>query len=170
VPERVLFHSSLLAAYCPPPHFSQGAFSRLDYQRNPQARKNGIETFTTRLPAAASDVYYRDVIGNISTSHLREEENAVLVEIQPRFPLFGGWKTHYTVGYTMPTYEVLFTSAKGFHVNMRFVVRLAAMFSAWAAAGVLLRGRYSVALFRGALFTLALFYFLFNRATSTTTL
>lgn len=63
------------------------------------------------------------MIGNISTSHLREEENAVLVEIQPRFPLFGGWKTHYTLGYTMPTYEVLFTSAKGFHVNMRFVVR-----------------------------------------------
>lgn len=99
----------------------KGTFSRLDYQRNPQARKNGIETFTTRLPAAASDVYYRDVIGNISTSNLREEDDAVLVEIQPRFPLFGGWKTHYTLGYTMPTYEVLFTSSKGFHVNMRFL-------------------------------------------------
>lgn len=101
----------------------QGTFSRLDFQRNPQARRNAVERFTTRLPAAASDVYYRDVIGNISTSNLREEEDAVLVEVQPRFPLFGGWKTHYTLGYMLPSYELLFTSAKGFHVTTRFLVR-----------------------------------------------
>lgn len=67
-------------------------------------------------------MYYRDVIGNISTSHLREEEEAVLVEIQPRFPLFGGWKTEYTLGYTLPSNEVLFTDAEGFHFTTRFVV------------------------------------------------
>lgn len=49
----------------------QGTFSRLDFQRNPRASINSVREFTSRLPAAAQDVYYRDVIGNISTSHLR---------------------------------------------------------------------------------------------------
>ena len=25
-----------------------------------------------------------------------------------RFPLFGGWKTHYVVGYNVPSYEYLY--------------------------------------------------------------
>ena len=36
------------------------------------------------LPAAARDVYYRDEIGNISTSHLREAEDFVELELRPR--------------------------------------------------------------------------------------
>ena len=30
-----------------------------------------VKNFKTLLPAAAKDVYYRDDIGNISTSHLK---------------------------------------------------------------------------------------------------
>lgn len=62
----------------------------------------------TILPAAAQDVYYRDEIGNISTSHLLVLEDSVEMEIRPRFPLFGGWKTHYIIGYNLPSYEYLF--------------------------------------------------------------
>ena len=29
-------------------------------------------------------------------------------DLRPRFPLFGGWKTHYLVGYNVPSYEYLF--------------------------------------------------------------
>lgn len=64
----------------------------------------------TVLPASASDVYYRDEIGNISTSHLRILDDSAEVELRPRFPLFGGWKTHYILGYYVPTYEYLFNS------------------------------------------------------------
>lgn len=64
------------------------------------------------MPAAATDIYYRDEIGNISTSHLRVLEDAVEVDIRPRFPLFGGWKTHYLLGYNLPSYEYLFNSGK----------------------------------------------------------
>ena len=49
----------------------QGAFSRLDFQRNPNSQRNAVKQFETHLPAAAADVYYRDVIGNVSTSNLR---------------------------------------------------------------------------------------------------
>lgn len=31
------------------------------------------------------------------------------VEVRPRFPLFGGWKTHYIIGYNLPSYEYLYT-------------------------------------------------------------
>lgn len=63
----------------------------------------------TILPASAQDVYYRDEIGNISTSHLQVLEDSVEVEVRPRFPLFGGWKTHYIIGYNLPSYEYLYT-------------------------------------------------------------
>ena len=49
----------------------QGEFSRLDMQRDGRAGRTAVRFFTSRLPAAASSVDYRDVIGNISTSNLR---------------------------------------------------------------------------------------------------
>ena len=60
------------------------------------------------LPVSAKDVYYRDEIGNISTSHLHETDDGVELELRPRFPLFGGWKTHYYIGYNVPSYESLY--------------------------------------------------------------
>lgn len=66
----------------------------------------------TILPASAQDVYYRDEIGNISTSHLQVLDDSVEVEVRPRFPLFGGWKTHYIIGYNLPSYEYLYTLGK----------------------------------------------------------
>jgi oligosaccharyltransferase complex subunit alpha (ribophorin I) len=63
------------------------------------------------LPELAADVYYRDEIGNISTSNLRQEDDGdVSLELRPRFPLFGGWKTHYVVGYNLPSFSNLFNS------------------------------------------------------------
>jgi hypothetical protein len=32
----------------------------------------------------------------------------LFADLRPRFPLFGGWKTHYVVGYNVPSYEYLF--------------------------------------------------------------
>lgn len=64
----------------------------------------------TILPASAKDVYYRDEIGNISTSHLHETDDGVELELRPRFPLFGGWKTNYYIGYNVPSYQYLFNS------------------------------------------------------------
>lgn len=48
----------------------KGPFSRYDYQRQPDSGIASIRSFKTILPAAAQDVYYRDEIGNVSTSHL----------------------------------------------------------------------------------------------------
>ncbi|XP_071075612.1 dolichyl-diphosphooligosaccharide--protein glycosyltransferase subunit 1 isoform X2 [Desmodus rotundus] len=75
----------------------------------------------TILPAAAQDVYYRDEIGNVSTSHLLILDDSVEMEIRPRFPLFGGWKTHYIVGYNLPSYEYLYNLGDQYALKMRFV-------------------------------------------------
>ena len=64
------------------------------------------------LPPSAKDVYYRDEIGNISTSHMHETDDGVELELRPRFPLFGGWKTNYYIGYNVPSYQYLYHSGQ----------------------------------------------------------
>jgi len=98
----------------------KGPFSRYDYQRA-SGPDPSIKAFKTVLPAAAKDVYYRDAIGNISTSNLKEKVDAVEVEIRPRFPLFGGWKTKYTLGYNVPSYELLFISGSDYVLKIPFL-------------------------------------------------
>ena len=91
----------------------KGSFSRFEYMRR-QGGQSSVKAFKTLLPSSAADVYYRDEIGNISTSNLRVPSKSkgepVELELRPRFPLFGGWKTHYTVGYNLPVYQYLHNS------------------------------------------------------------
>ena len=74
----------------------KGSFSRLDFQRE-NSGVSAVKSFKTVLPASASGVYYRDDIGNISTSALRVLDDSVEVELRPRFPLFGGWKVQFHI-------------------------------------------------------------------------
>ncbi|XP_015124677.1 dolichyl-diphosphooligosaccharide--protein glycosyltransferase subunit 1 [Diachasma alloeum] len=97
----------------------KGSFSRYEYSRESKSGQASIQSFDTILPAAASDIYYRDEIGNISTSHTRVKKDSVDVNLRPRFPLFGGWKTHYTIGYNVPSYEYLFQNGEEFVLKMR---------------------------------------------------
>lgn len=99
----------------------RGTFSRLDYQRDQTGGRSSIDSFETSLPASASDVYYRDDIGNISTSNLRRMTDEVSLELRPRFPLFGGWGTHYMIGYKLPVYEYLYRKNNHFALKIRFL-------------------------------------------------
>jgi len=45
----------------------------------------------------------------------------VEVEIKPRFPLFGGWKTHYVLGYNAPSSDFLLKSGGNFILQTRLV-------------------------------------------------
>lgn len=99
----------------------KSTFSRLDFQRNPIGAPTAIKSFKTVLPASAKHVYYRDDIGNISTSNLNHMEDASELEIRPRFPLFGGWKTRYYIGYNLPSYELLSHSSNNYKLEFPFV-------------------------------------------------
>ncbi|VDN08816.1 unnamed protein product [Dibothriocephalus latus] len=98
----------------------RGAFSRLDYQRG-IGHHASVPALKSVLPASARDIYYRDEIGNISTSTVKKLFDSTEVELQPRFPLFGGWKTHYVIGYNLPAHETLFKKGEKFALKMRFL-------------------------------------------------
>lgn len=97
----------------------KGPFSRYDYQRTPAPAS--IKSFKSVLPAAASDVYYRDEIGNISTSNLWAQDDSVELELRPRFPLFGGWQTRFYMGYNVPSYEYLYNLGNRYVLKMRVI-------------------------------------------------
>ena len=103
----------------------KGPFSRYEYQRDPTTNGlSSIRSWKTRLPVGAHDIYYRDEIGNISTSNVRYTPSAVTVEIKPRFPLFGGWKTQYILGYTLPATNSLFTVAGSSFASGEYVLKV----------------------------------------------
>jgi len=106
----------------------KGAFSRFDYMRR-QGGASSVKSFKMLLPPSARDVYYRDEIGNISTSNLRipsksMSAESVELELRPRFPLFGGWKTHYIVGYNVPVYQYLYNNGNDFVLKMGLIDHL----------------------------------------------
>jgi oligosaccharyltransferase complex subunit alpha (ribophorin I) len=89
-----------------------GLFSRVDYQVR-AAKGASFRSLTATLPPGAHDVYYRDVIGNISTSHVRDDgEKGVVLELEPRFPMFGGWNTAWHHGYNLAARRVLAVDAE----------------------------------------------------------
>uniref|UniRef100_A0A1I8A985 Dolichyl-diphosphooligosaccharide--protein glycosyltransferase subunit 1 n=1 Tax=Steinernema glaseri TaxID=37863 RepID=A0A1I8A985_9BILA len=102
-----------------------GPFSRLDYQLDRRGSKQPVvKSYKTVLPGAARDIYYRDLIGNISTSSVRKVASNVEVELRPRFPLFGGWKTNYVLGYNLPTSEFLSANGDEFQLRMKAIDRI----------------------------------------------
>lgn len=71
----------------------QGSWSRLDYMTKAHMGVgNVIPEFKAVLPAGAHSIYYRDAIGNVSTSRTNRPLGSVEVTLRPRYPLLGGWK------------------------------------------------------------------------------
>lgn len=100
----------------------KGSFSRYDYQRDTSSSHHSIKAYKTILPAAAHSIYYRDSNGNISTSQVRVRKDWIELELRPRFPLFGGWRSSYTLGYSVPSYQYLFKkSSTQYVLHMRFL-------------------------------------------------
>lgn len=97
----------------------KGSFSRYDYQKDARSGQSSVKSYKTILPAAATSVYYRDTNGNISTSAMRVLKDSVELDLRPRFPLFGGWRTHYTLGYNVPSFEYLFYQGDNYLLKMR---------------------------------------------------
>ncbi|KAF5273383.1 hypothetical protein FQR65_LT04675 [Abscondita terminalis] len=97
----------------------KGSFSRYDYQRDTSNTQHSIKSYKTILPAAAHSVYYRDSNGNISTSQVRTRKDWIELELRPRYPLFGGWRSSYMLGYSVPSYQYLFKGD-----NNKYVLRM----------------------------------------------
>lgn len=102
----------------------KGGFSRIDYQmiRSGPGASPSFRSLVTTLPAQASNIYYRDQIGNISTSEMRKHSDGEIeLELMTRFPIFGGWKTQFYLGYSIPTENSLtIDAAERFNLKFDF--------------------------------------------------
>ncbi|KAK5665874.1 dolichyl-diphosphooligosaccharide--protein glycosyltransferase subunit 1 [Batrachochytrium dendrobatidis] len=76
-------------------------FSRIDFKLSAQAHSetNVVKDLTAILPKGARNVFFKDTIGNVSTSHFRNDRESSMLWIQPRYPLFGGWRYSWFHGY-----------------------------------------------------------------------
>lgn len=83
----------------------RGSFIRFDYERSHSGA--GFRTLVAELPRTAKDIYYRDVIGNVSTSKVRKAAGHTRMEVDPRFPMFGGWESDFHIGYNLPSQHYL---------------------------------------------------------------
>ncbi|KAJ1042813.1 hypothetical protein NDA10_006373 [Ustilago hordei] len=104
----------------------KGHFSRIEHQMASFYHKSSgsaLSSLTFTLPPGAKDPWFIDQIGNVSTSRFRPsppnpsiltastsglassaalKSKMSLLELQPRFPLLGGWNYSFSVGYTLP--------------------------------------------------------------------
>ncbi|KAH9902136.1 Ribophorin I-domain-containing protein [Xylariomycetidae sp. FL2044] len=51
------------------------------------------------LRVGSKDAYFTDAIGNVSTSRFRSTKREASLELKPRYPVFGGWKYPFTIGW-----------------------------------------------------------------------
>ena len=51
------------------------------------------------LRVGSLDPYFTDDIGNVSTSRFRSNLREANLELKPRYPIFGGWKYSFRIGW-----------------------------------------------------------------------
>ena len=89
----------------------KNGFNRADYERHMFQCPGVVKTIKAELPPRAHSLYYTDRIGNVSTSHVHSRRGAVVAELDPRYPLFGGWKSDMRFGYSLPSRGSLYQSS-----------------------------------------------------------
>ena len=98
-----------------------GEFSRVDFtSRTRPAGMNALENLEAVLPRSARGLYFRDELGNVSTSHARQHSNYVELEVEPRFPVMGGWRSNMNIGYNLPISYFVKSKENQFMLNTTF--------------------------------------------------
>ncbi|KAK4034797.1 Ribophorin I [Parachaetomium inaequale] len=99
-------------------------FNRVKWQQSQYYAPNTFALKEMKFPlrVGSADPYYTDVIGNVSTSKFRSNKREALLEIKPRYPVFGGWKYPFTIGWNSDAKNFLRkTAAGGFVLNVPFL-------------------------------------------------
>ncbi|KAF2134450.1 Ribophorin I [Dothidotthia symphoricarpi CBS 119687] len=77
-------------------HFSRVEWQKQSYMNPPTFALKGLNL---PLHPGAVDPYFTDDIGNVSTSRFRPGKKEGLLELKPRYPIFGAWKYSFRVGW-----------------------------------------------------------------------
>ncbi|KAL9611665.1 MAG: hypothetical protein Q9167_003694 [Letrouitia subvulpina] len=60
---------------------------------------SALRSLTVPLKPGSMNPYFTDDIGNVSTSRFRSSKKEALLELRPRYPVFGGWKYSFRIGW-----------------------------------------------------------------------
>lgn len=86
-----------------------GEFSNIDFiPTDPQTGKNSLRWMTTQLPGELSGLSITDEIGNVTKPIAHKRDNSIVLNLIPRFPLFGKWKSSWFISYNQKTTKFLF--------------------------------------------------------------
>ncbi|KIX05915.1 uncharacterized protein Z518_03889 [Rhinocladiella mackenziei CBS 650.93] len=82
-------------------HFSRLAWSTQNFYINAgQMSTSALRELKVPLKPGSVDPYFTDDIGNVSTSRFRPNNvREASLELKPRYPLFGGWKYSFRIGW-----------------------------------------------------------------------
>lgn len=87
---------------------------------NPQSY--ALKEMKVPLRVGSKDAYFTDVIGNVSTSRFRSNKREAVLELKPRYPVFGGWKYPFTIGWNADARRFLKKkSGDTFMLNVPFI-------------------------------------------------
>ncbi len=104
-------------------------FSRVHWAQH-QAQQQYFSQPTTALKdlrfplkVGSADAYFTDVIGNVSTSRFRSNKREALLEIKPRYPVFGGWNYPFRIGWNSDAKHFLrkISGGEGYVLNVPFL-------------------------------------------------
>jgi dolichyl-diphosphooligosaccharide---protein glycosyltransferase subunit 1 (ribophorin I) len=76
--------------------FSRVAWQLAQYGNPPTSAAKEIRMV---MHGGAANPYYIDDIGNVSTSKFRPSRKEALLDIKPRYPVFGGWNYSFKIGW-----------------------------------------------------------------------
>ncbi|KAF1930365.1 oligosaccharyltransferase alpha subunit [Didymella exigua CBS 183.55] len=100
-------------------------FSRVDWQKQSYMNPATFALKALNLPLApgAVDPYFTDDIGNVSTSRFRPGKKENLLELKPRYPVFGTWKYSFRVGWNadLSSYLRKLATGDGYALKVPFL-------------------------------------------------
>ena len=83
---------------------------------------HALKEMKVPLQVGSDDAYFTDVVGNVSTSHFRTSKREAMLELKPRYPVFGGWKYPFTIGWNSNAANFLRkTASGGFVLKVPFI-------------------------------------------------
>jgi oligosaccharyltransferase complex subunit alpha (ribophorin I) len=93
-------------------------FSRVQWQMSRYANPASVSSFELKVPlvGGALNPYFVDDIGNVSTSRFRPGRRESLLELKPRYPIFGGWNYSFKMGWDTDLKKFLRSAGSEKHV------------------------------------------------------
>jgi oligosaccharyltransferase complex subunit alpha (ribophorin I) len=82
---------------------------------------SALKELKVPLRPGSIDPYFTDDIGNVSTSHYRPNSvREASLELKPRYPIFGGWRYSFRIGWN----NALYTTLRKLKTGNTYVLRV----------------------------------------------